>query len=55
MMAAEKNRHETDGDESGFFEDLNERVFKDYEPPKPKDSSEDNEEDAGEREGQRAA
>lgn len=34
-MAAEKNRHERDPEESGFFDDLNERVFKDYEPPKP--------------------
>ena len=56
-MAAEKNRHDIDPYESGFFDDLTERVFKDYEPPKLKktlDESEDDETTDG-NESQRAA
>jgi hypothetical protein len=51
-MATEKNRQEKDPQESGFFEDLTERVFKDYEPPKREDSvnkSEDEKKEGNER------
>ena len=55
-MAAEKNRHQNDPQESGFFDDLTERVFKDYVPPKqqgPIDESEEDERDP--EESQQAA
>jgi len=56
MMAAEKNRPENGADESGFFEDLTERVFKDYEPPQPKGSVQESEGEATEdNENQNAA
>jgi hypothetical protein len=58
-MAAEKNRHENDPHDTDFFDDLTERVFKNYEPPKPEDRSEEVEEedddDAGGNESQQAA
>ena len=55
-MAAKKNRHAKDPQESGFFDDLTERVFKDYEPPKPKDSVGESDDDATEGdESQQAA
>ena len=40
---AGKNLPENDPHESEFFEDLAERVFKDYEPPQPEDSSQEDE------------
>ena len=55
-MAAEKNRHEKNPHDTGFFDDLNERVFKDYEPPKrpgPIDESDDDEKTG--QEGRQAA
>ena len=56
-MAAEKNRQNKDPHDTGFFDDLTERVFKDYEPPKPKDSADETEEDdqTGGNENQQAA
>jgi hypothetical protein len=44
-MAAEKNRQENDPHDSGFFEDLAERVFKDYEPPQADDSAQEDEDE----------
>jgi len=57
MMAAEKNRQQNDPHDTGFFDDLTERVFKDYEPPKPKGSANETEDDEAmdENEGQQAA
>lgn len=42
----DKGRPEDDPQESGFFDDLTERVFKDYEPPKREDAG-DEEDDVG--------
>jgi hypothetical protein len=48
-MAAGKNPQENDPHENGFFEDLAERVFKDYEPPRPDDFARENEDDKAEQ------
>ena len=53
-MAAEKNRQEKDPHDTDFFDDLTERVFKNYEPPEPNDPADDTEEDEG-AESQQAA
>ena len=54
---AGKNLPENNPQESEFFEDLAERVFKDYEPPKPAGPAEEIEEedDADGNENQQAA
>jgi len=54
-MAAQKNRRENDPHESGFFEDLAERVFKDYEPPRPEDSEPEEENEDEQAEEDRSA
>ena len=37
-MAADKRHPENDPHDHEFMEDLTERVFKNYEPPEPEDS-----------------
>jgi len=55
-MAAEKNRQGNPHD-ADFFDDLTERVFKDYEPPGKKDSVDKSEDESTEddNENQQAA
>jgi hypothetical protein len=54
-MAAEKNRQKNDPHDTGFFDDLTERVFKDYEPPRRQDPLQDDEDDEDAQENQPAA
>jgi hypothetical protein len=47
-MAAEKRHPENDPHDQTLLDDLTERVFKDYEPPKPESREIDEDEDAAE-------